>query len=89
MPPADLDVSHVKSFQKYVIAEIVLLFAQFQMGMVTNLFITPLISLTAPWAVFLQLASTELALHIVNGFAIFSIAIAILVNFRQIRTGLP
>jgi hypothetical protein len=89
MTPTEIDQSIVKSFQKYAIAEIVLLFAQFQMGIVTNLFITPLMSLTAPWTVFLQSASTEFAIHILNGIAIFGVAIALLITFRHLRRSIP
>jgi hypothetical protein len=78
----------VKRFRNLVIAEMVLLFAQFQMGMSTNLFITPLISLTTPWSIALQAVGIEVLLHIWNGMAILILSVVILVVARRFGQGL-
>jgi hypothetical protein len=54
--------------KKIIIGELILLFAQFQMGMSVNLFLT--IPLTSPIDILLQVPALELTMHIVNGILI-------------------
>jgi hypothetical protein len=75
----------VKRFQNLVMAEIVLLFAQFQMGMSTNLY--TVISTTNPWSTVLQGSGIELLLHIWNGMAILIISAVTIVVARRLDYG--
>ena len=51
------------SIKKWIITELILLFAEFQMGMSVNLFLV--IPLDSPLDILLQVTSLELILHIV------------------------
>jgi len=76
-----------RTIKKLIIVELILLFAQFQMGMSVNLFL--IIPPTAPLGVLIQLSGLELVLHIVNGFLIIFLACIILGFSIRTKNALP